>query len=300
METKSGARNRTTWRCGAAALVLALAWCWGQSPALAQAGGDQRSALVKQKLLLLDSLLNSGKIKQLQDGGSDDTKKQLAKASQLRDEARALQGAGNHPAAEKAADLALRTVSSASAAAVSAPLLDPKIQLTQNAELAEQVGAYSASIAESWINKGKRRDPRLGQLDRMLAEAGKLTATGRHGDTNRLLTEAYRLAVATVSELRAGETVVIDLKFATPADEYEYEQKRNRSHEMLVEMRIQEGKADGPVRDKVERYMAENRQLRTQAEAQAKAGEHGAAIKSLEEATRQLVRALLATGMAVY
>lgn len=288
------------WRHCATIMLLLLAWWGGVPEAQAQTGSDQRSALVKQKLLLLDSLFNSGKIKQLQDGGSDDTKAQLGRASQLRDEARSLQAAGDHPAAEKAVDEALRTASTASAAAVKDPLLNPKIQLTQNAELAMQVRGYSNSIAETLKKQGKRQDPRLGQLERMLDEAGKLTAAGRHGEANRLLADAYRLAVATVSELRAGETVVIDLKFETPADEYAYEQSRNRSHEMLVEITIQEGKAEGEKRGMVERYMGDSRQLRTQAEAQAKAGDYAAAIKSLEEATKQLVRALRATGMAIF
>jgi hypothetical protein len=291
--------NPSTWRHRAAILLLVLAWCGGSPHALAQAGSDQRSALIKQKLLLLDKLFNSGKIQQLQDGGSDDTKAQLGKASKLRDQARSLQAAGDHPAAEKAVDEALRTVSTASAAAVTDPLLNSKIQLTQNAELAMQVSGYSASIAEVLKRKGKRQDPRLGQLGRMLDEAGKLTAAGRHGETNRLLTEAYRLAVTALSELRAGETVVIELKFETPADEYAYEQSRNRSHEMLVEMTLQDGKAEEAKRGMMEHYMSENRKLRAQAETQAKAGDYPAAIKSLEEATGELVRALRTTGMAI-
>jgi hypothetical protein len=301
MNTKDFRSNRTIWRQAAVILLMLLASAVNLAEVQAQQPtSDSRSALVKQKLLLLESLLNSGKIKQLQDDGSDDTKAQLSRAKQLRDEARSQQVAGDVPAAEKAVDEALRTVSTASAAVVKEPLLSPKIQLAQNAELATQVRGYSASIADALKKQGKRQDPRLGQLERMLDEAGKLTAAGRHGEANRLLTEAYRLAVATVSELRAGETVVIDLKFDTPADEYAYEQSRNRSHEMLVEMTLQEGRADGEKRDMVERYVGESRQLRTQAEVQAKAGDYRAAIKSLEEATKQLVRALRATGMAIF
>lgn len=211
--------------------------------------------------------------------------------------------------AEQAVDEALRTASATASAGKKDARLSPDILSSRNAELESQVRDYSASIAAALKIQGRNQDARLGrpeqdnrltQLDRMLDEAKQLTDAGRHGESNRVLAGAYHMAVTTLSELRAGETVILELKFDTPADEYAYEQRRNQSHEMLVEMMIQEGRGKDHNRGLIDNYLLEDRQLRSRAEAEAAAGNYAAAIKSLEEATGRLVRALRLSGMMIF
>lgn len=268
------------------------------APATAQP--EQRAQLVKQKLLLLESLLNSSKIRQLQESGSLDARDRVANAVKLRDQARSWMVSGDIEAAAKAVDESLRTATAASAAANSAPLLDPQLQQKQNADLEQQVRNYQSAIDEALKKQGKPQDARQAALRGLLENAAADSAAERYGAANRKLTEAYRLAVTMLSELRAGETVVLDLKFATPADEYAYEQKRNHSHEMLTEMMVQEGKADGGNRAKFDQLVEAARQLRLNAESMAKAGDYKGAIRQLEDATGQLIKALQLTGMPVF
>ncbi len=275
-----------------------LAWLLALLFYAAAAADDQRNTLVSQKLLLLDSLLESPRIQQARQNGNADTSSRIAQAIALRDEARRLLAAGDAEAAVKAADESLRTASAA-AASVRAPLLAPGLQQNQNADLLQQTQGYQAAIAEVLKKQGKPQDQRQARIAELIDKANADTAAGRHGDANRKLGEAYRLAVGLLSELRAGETVVLDLKFDTPADEYAYEQKRHRSHEMLVEMMVQEGRADSN-RVRFDESVEAGRQLRLKAEQLAGAGDYQDAVRQLEEATAQLLRALQLAGLPVF
>lgn len=277
---------------------LGIAW--------AEPLAERRDMLIHQKLLLLDNLLGSPAIRQLQQNGAAAVKSSLHRASKLRDAAHNGLLSGNEQAAEKAMDEALRAASSA---ATAGRRTLPEVLQGRNADLVRQVRDYTAAIAAALRLQGRNQDARLGRpeqdarlagLDRMLDEAASLTASARHGEANRVLAGAYRLAVSALSELRAGETVVLELKFATPADEYAYEQRRNESHAMLMDIQLQNGLAEGVNQTLIQRDLEENRQLRSRAEAEAGADDYKTAIQSLENATGQLVRALRMTGMLIF
>jgi hypothetical protein len=131
-------------------------------------------------------------------------------------------------------------------------------------------------------------------------EAEKLTAAGRHGDANKMLAEGYQLAVATITKLRDGDVVTIDLKFETPADEYNYEVKRYQSHQMLVDMMLADGHYSEATRNIIDYKIDESRQIKALAENQANVRDFPTAIKSMENATEQLVRALRIGGMSIF
>lgn len=285
---------------GLALLLQSMGIAWAEPQA------ERRDMLIHQKLLLLDNFLDSPAMRELRQNGAAAVKSGLHRASKLRDAAHNGLVSGDEQAAEKAVDEALRA---ASAAATAGRRTLPEVQHARNADLVRQVHDYSAAIAEALQLQGRNQDARLGRpehdarlagLDRMLDEAASLTASARHGEANRVLASAYRIAVSALSELRAGETMVLELKFATPADEYAYEQRRNQSHAMLMDIQLQDGLAEGVNRTLIQRYLEENRQLRSRAETEAGAGDYKAAITSLENATGQLVRALRLSGMLIF
>lgn len=261
---------------------------------------NQRRLVIQQKLRLLESILASPRARQAQDSGDPESKAHYAKVRRLMEGARAALASGDAEFAGQSLDEALRTVSGA-AFSKNGSSLNVSAQRTRNAELLEQIRSYRGSLADAAKeNNGKTAGDAVARLDRLVAEADKHSASGRYAEANKLLAEAYKLAVTAVTEIRAGQTVVLRLKFDTPADEFAYEQRRNRSHEMLIDMMIAEGRAEGPKRNLVERYVEESRSLRAKADGQAKAGDYASAVKTLEQATSQLVRALQVTGLAVF
>lgn len=258
--------------------------------------------VTEQKLKLLESLLGSARFRQILEGADSEAKSRLQAVLKLRDDARAASNAGDFARTATLLDGALKaSTAAASLANKGGAGLDTGLLVSQNKDLLEQTNDYRKSIADTINNTGKKTPETLGLIDLKIQEAEKLSAAGRHGDANKTLAEGYQLAVAALTKLRDGDVVTIDLRFATPADEFNYEVKRCQSHQMLVEMMLsEEGRYNEDTRKIIEFKVEESRQIKALAESQAAAGEWPAAIKTMENATEQLVRALRIGGMSIF
>ena len=138
------------------------------------------------------------------------------------------------------------------------------------------------------------------QIEALMAEA---SAQAQGGDIDRAratVDRAYLLAKASISTMRRGDTLVRSLNFATKREEYDYELDRNDTHRMLVNVLLDERRADNPALDRsVQTFLAAAAKLREEAEEQAKKGGFEAAIKTLEDSTRELVRAIRGAGVYI-
>jgi len=294
-----GGRAMPRWlpvaRAMAAGAALFCSLVLAQTPE-----GAPDRAVIEQKLKLLEVVLNSPKLAQAAASGNSEAAALAAKARQGLEEARAALDANDTLKSAALLDQALRASSAASLKASRGSAPPPEVaQVNRNRELMQEVASYRTSIAETLKGKSNAKGAAaLQRIDGLVAEADSLTAGNRHADAHKAITQAYGISVATISELRAGETVTHELKFETPADEYAYEQKRHHSNEMLVDMMIKEGKVDPGRKQLLDRHMEESFRLRSEAEKLAQAGDYPGAIKHMERANDQLMGALRATGLA--
>lgn len=262
---------------------------------------DNQRRLVGQKLSLLRAYLQSASIQRARKNGGieataliTEAEAYLATASKSLDEGH-LQEAG------EALDKGLRSASMASAH-TARPQRSAEQEKRQYDKLDRQIRSYLDAIAGALkeADPTNRPDDSLARVDKLVADAARLAGTGQYRNANKLLTEAYQLTVTVVATLRKGATLVSTLNFATPADELEYERRRNGSYEMLVGILLEERPGNtNPLKRLADKYLAESRELRTQAERQAAAGDYRTAIMSMEEATGRLVRILQAGGLPV-
>ena len=132
-----------------------------------------------------------------------------------------------------------------------------------------------------------------------LRAAQQLRSKGDLEEALRYFNEAYFAVKLAVSELREGDTLVRNLKFATKEEEYRYELDRNDTHKMLVRLLLKERVKSESTRHMVESFVEKAAQLRQKAEAIAKKGDYEQAIEVLEESTRQLVRAIRGAGIFI-
>jgi hypothetical protein len=133
----------------------------------------------------------------------------------------------------------------------------------------------------------------------MMAQAAELARSGNLVEGRRALDQAY-LAVKTAAiGLRDGDTVVRSLNFASKRDEYLYEIDRNDTHRMLVQMLLKDKRGSAGVDAMVEESMSAAATLRTKAEEQASRQEHDAAVRTLEQSTRELVKAIRGAGVYI-
>ncbi len=113
------------------------------------------------------------------------------------------------------------------------------------------------------------------------------------------LDEAYVAAKISINSLRGGDTLVRSLNFETKEDEYHYEIDRNDTHKMLLKILSKDGEGGPKPGSMASEFMEEAEKLRNQAEKEASEGKHEQAIKTLEESTKNLVRALRGSGIYI-
>ncbi|CAD5372308.1 conserved exported hypothetical protein [Rubrivivax sp. A210] len=133
-------------------------------------------------------------------------------------------------------------------------------------------------------------------IEGLIADAEKRAAAGQIGEARPLVDRAYLTARVSIESMRRGDTLVRSLNFATPREEYDYELDRNETHRMLIQVLLADRKDKLPG---MQVFIDRAATMRVEAEGQAKRGEHAAAIKTLEDSTRELVRAIRAGGIYI-
>ncbi|MCK9285160.1 MAG: hypothetical protein M0P39_12870 [Rhodocyclaceae bacterium] len=264
-------------------------------------GDEARQRLVEQKIRLVETLLNAPAAKKAAARGGE-AQTLLEGALKALAESRTALAGGNTDGAAQAADAAFKSLSAVSRRLSAENALSESAQRKNFDGLREQVATYRASVAELVPDPklGPTAKTLLAQIDLAVEEAARFGNAGQLGEANKKLAETYKLAVVELSRIRAGQEVVMSLKFDTPADEYAYELKRFKSNEIMAEMLITEGKADGDRRMRVDGFVGEGRKLMQEAAQHAQERRYKEAVGLTEQATAQLVRALQAMGVPVF
>lgn len=275
-----------------AAGVLAAGLAWGQG----DSDAEQRKRLVEQKMRLVELLVNSPAAQ------APAAAEAAERSKTLLGDARKAAAAGQFDNAAQLLDEAVRGLSRQGGRAGADASLSASAQRKQNDDLREQISTYRGAIRDL------EKDPRQGaaarkllvRVDALTAEGDGLAGEGRAGDAGRKYAEAYKVAVEELSRLRAGQEVVLALKFDTPADEFAYEQRRFASGEVLVASLLQEGRGEGEKRRQIDAWLGEARQIKGEGEALAGRRQYRDAIAMMEKASGVLNRALQLMGVPVF
>ncbi len=137
------------------------------------------------------------------------------------------------------------------------------------------------------------------EVDLKLQRAKSLHDSGQLEPAREVLDEAYVMAKTGIEEMRGGDTLVRSLNFANKEEEYRYELDRNDTHEMLITVLLQDKMENSKPNPMTQDFIDKAKDLRSQAEQQASNSDFEAAIKTLEESTRQLVRAIRGAGIYI-
>jgi tetratricopeptide (TPR) repeat protein len=247
-------------------------------------------------------LEDSSAASRVKEGGNPAAQAKREEAKVLLEEARSAFDAGNSEQADKLLQRA--TIVMLEAVRMVAPdqsMVDKKYRDFD--ERLESIEALSEAHAR--IRKEKGLSPASESdlyrvVQRKLAEAKALREQGKPEEGRRLLDEAYAAAKVEIEHLRGGDTLVRSLHFETKEDEYRYELDRNDTHHMLVGVLVKEGRQPSAGVDKlVQQFMDKAKRLREQAEQQAAKGAYEEAIHTLEQSTKEIVRAIRSAGIYI-
>lgn len=285
-------------RLGLATLFAGLAIC----AAPVAADPNPKLNLAQQKAKLLETLINTPAMKAAQDGKNPEVANWLAQSRSLLAQANSAISAARPEEAIEQLDEALRNLSKASSLLTSDGSGSAGAQKKQFDNHAAQIESYRRTLQEMTSTPQTATPARqlIVRLDAMTAQGRKLFDAGRHEEANKQMAAAYKLAVEEISRLRDGQEVVMRLQFNSPREEFDYEQKRYYSNEILVGMLLREERATGDARKQVDAYVDAAGKVKSEALAKATASDYPAAVKEMEKANQQLNRALQMMGVPVF
>ena len=216
-------------------------------------------------------------------------------------EAAAALRSGDLPAAARLLDQAAREMMTGVRLAAPEQVNGEKARRDYEARLES---ARALLVAQQRITQeksaGQEAQEATRSIERQIAEAVALAAQQRLAEARQVIDRAYLTARVSIESLRRGDTLVRSLNFASKREEYDYEIDRNDTHRMLISVLLADRKdAAGTMPAGMPAFTQRAAELRAEAEAQARRGDHAAAIRLLEDSTRELVRAIRAGGLYI-
>lgn len=271
--------------------------------AASPAGAAQATLESKQRLVKL-LLAQSPAVQRIPQSGNAQAKSKLAAAQALFAQAGAEADAGRADSAIKMLDQALLEIVSA-ARLVPDPAQMAAQERTRYGALREGIRSFlglhkklSARMAAA--NPQARAAPLDAErINGMMGKAETLAAAGNYQEANALLNNAYQSVVAALNKMLMAETIVYDLKFDSPQEEFQHELARNRSYEELIPLALAQMNAAHDSALLSERHVQQSRELRELAQKQAAQGDYQTALKTIQDATGHLQRSLRVAGIVV-
>lgn len=157
--------------------------------------------------------------------------------------------------------------------------------------------AHQRIVAEKGVDNASQEveDFARNKLDEAQAQSDK----GNYAEALNLTNSAYMSVKLSLTKLRDGKTLVRSLNFESKEDEYRYELDRNDTHNMLINTVLKEKRNDPRLGKLMDIPLNQAEKLRNQAEAEASSGDFETAIKTMEQSTKQIIKAIRMAGIFI-
>ena len=263
------------------------------------------AAAAASKLRLIHHQLTQSSLTQrIQQSPHAEAGAKLAEALALYEKAQLEFTAGQFGIANNLADDSLRLI------VVTSKLAPDTVQRlaqekTRNTELREAIRTFNLlyqSLGKRMAEINAHRplgDADLARVNGMVDKADALTASGNHPEAHILLNSAHLIVVSTLNRMLMAQTIVYDLKFDSPAEEFRYEVARNIGFEELIPVALERLVVTRETANLAEKYVQQSRDLRNTAQKLASDGEFRAALKNIQDASALLQRSLRIAGVVV-
>lgn len=187
-----------------------------------------------------------------------------------------------------------------SGSAALAEALRIKLSETDSPQL-RVVYARRESSLKALLSAGERvakergsRPNELAQAEQALNDATVHVKNARYPEGIAAVERGYLQAKAAVSTLRGGQQLMADKNFSTPAEEFDYEQRRNDDYRKLIDL-LTKGVGDAALTTQVE----SSRQAREAADRAAGSGDWTQALKRIDASTLELKQILKLAGFPI-
>lgn len=288
----------------ALALSLTIPSAWADRPDLDVAKHDpsRQMQLAEQKLRLIHTLINTPTIKSADQSGSAEATAWISVSKTLLGQAEESMRQSDPDKAIEKLDEALRSLSKASGNLASSRNAGLVAKQKKFEDLARQLASYRLALEDMVASPKTSLSARdlLAKLAQLEVRGQELAEMKQFEEANMRMEEAYKLAVSEISRIREGQEVVLALTFNSPREEFDYEQKRYHSNQILVGMLMREGRAQGTTRVLVDGFVSTAEKMKAEASAKVVSSDYKSAISDMEAANQQLNRALQSMGVPVF
>ncbi|HJV51953.1 MAG TPA: hypothetical protein VJ652_10865 [Noviherbaspirillum sp.] len=257
---------------------------------------------LERRLGSVETLIEkSSAAKQIEASGNAQAQGQRSKARDLRKQAEEAYKAGNYPNATRLLDEAAKMMFESVRLAAPEQVTGEKKQRDFDNRM-ESVKALLTAQKRISAEKhlGAKGTETTAKIEAQIRDAQALATAGKLDEARSVLDNVYVTTKTAIEGMRGGDTLVRSLQFANKEEEYHYEVDRNDTHKMLVKVLLEEKRASNPgLESMVQKYLEQSATLRTNAEGLAAKKDYEGAIKVLEDATRELVRAIRSAGVYI-
>lgn len=266
-----------------------------------QASTSEAGQQLVQKMQFAELFINqSAAAKRIMESNNAMAKDLHRVAREHLESARLASVAGKNDEALRLVEDATRTMSEA---ALQVPATDGAAERTRFEQLYESVQAFQTAYQRSADQmakaqgKDKVRDVDLGRVRDIMASARSLADEGKYNEGISMLGGAQDALTTALTEMLANQTIVHELVFETPKDEYEYELSRYIGYEALVPLAIRQKRPDVQTVNMMMQFVDRAREVKALSEPEAARGNYSEAILMLQGATSNIQRALQTLGV---
>jgi hypothetical protein len=296
-------KNRFRRAAPLLALAAAVATLGCQSAAAAEPppGPTPTMEQLQRRLASVGSLIESSSgAKQIESSQNGDARARRAAARELHRSAQQALGAGDLQRATQQLDLAARTMFEGVRLASPEQITGKKERGDFDARLEATRALLQAQKRIAVEKGGGGRSAELARtVETLTGEAIALADAGKIAEGRKTIDQAYIVAKAAIGDMRGGDTLVRSLSFASKEEEYRYEVDRNDTHRMLIEVLLREKRGSAGLDAMIDASVREAARLRGVAEEMATRRDYEGGIRTLEDSTRELVRAIRSAGVYI-
>jgi HEPN domain-containing protein len=272
-----------------------------QATASAKTNQPQVSvAMVNQKLMFADMLVNSAASNRVKASDNEQAKVEQRKAEELLAQAKVQLKAGDNQTAYTNAEQSLTLFKSA---ARHVPSEQEIVALKESYdELLHSIDNFKQSHEQSYKRMQKAGGSTAVDYDKkhvaaLMDEAQKLTQKNDYVAANKKLEQAQVIITTAIQQMLNSQTIVYDLNFESPQEEYEYELKRFGGYEELIPIAVEQKQPNEGTIKLMESFVEKGRNKRNIAIETAKGGDYPRAVAMLQDATKEIRRALRMVGV---
>ncbi len=167
------------------------------------------------------------------------------------------------------------------------------------ASLVSLIESHKAASESAKKNKEKVSLYDLNKLNKLKASADSLAKSKKFAKARKEISLAEKMVAESLNSMLGSKTIVYELKFDTPKDEYDYEVKRYAGYLELIPVALEVKKPRPASIKLMETYRKKGEFFASKAEESFTAGRHVEAIVVIKDATKEVRRGLMILGVSM-